>query len=363
MPNFFPEGNTPLPTDSELRSLTKAVSLLGEIAANGGGGGGGGGITDAPSDSKTYGRKDGAWEQITPAQLICYAEPSSLYDGNTGELITYNRNIVAVSDFGEDDVVLNLSSLGDYGGGSPSATLRFIGGQGIKSLRLQNSGDLDLTFDGAPSLVSLENLEFGYLYDFTSFSFASSAGLSSLKTLVFNNLCDSITLGGLAGLSSLETLTFDSCGPFSISDSTGLSSLTTINIGGVQGVSAANTGHVTISSTSGMTALTTLNISSMFGNLTISNVSGFINLTSVTMVINDSMGFNTTNIQDSVTTLPEAKALLILNALDENEPAIIEESPVLFQGTIELKVTGTSTLTAVKASLESKGFTVTLTTP
>lgn len=362
MPNFFPEGNTPLPTDSELRSLTKAVSLLGEIAANGGGGGGGG-ITDAPSNSKTYGRKDGAWEQIAPAQLICYAEPSSLYDYNTGEFITYNRNIVAVSDLGEDDVVLNLGSLGDTSGGSPSATLRFIGGQGIKSLRLETSGDLDLTFDGAPSLVSLENLEFGYLYDSTSFNFASNDGLSSLKTLVFNNYCENITLGGLAGLSSLETLTFDGCGIFDISTSTGLSSLTTINIGGVQGTAAANTGHVTISSTSGMTALTTLNISSMFGNLTISDVSGFINLTSVTMVINDSTNFNTTNIQDSATTLPEAKALLILNALDENEPSVAEEGPILFQGTIELKVTGTSTLTAVKASLESKGFTVTLTTP
>jgi hypothetical protein len=42
MPNFFPEGNTPLPTDSEERSLLKAVSLLETIASGGGGGGGGG---------------------------------------------------------------------------------------------------------------------------------------------------------------------------------------------------------------------------------------------------------------------------------------------------------------------------------
>lgn len=33
MPNFFPEGNTPLPTDSEERSLLKAVSLLETIAS------------------------------------------------------------------------------------------------------------------------------------------------------------------------------------------------------------------------------------------------------------------------------------------------------------------------------------------
>lgn len=43
MPNFFPEGNTPLPTDSEERSLLKAVSLLETIASGSGGGGGGGG--------------------------------------------------------------------------------------------------------------------------------------------------------------------------------------------------------------------------------------------------------------------------------------------------------------------------------
>lgn len=43
MPNFFPEGNTPLPTDSEERSLLKAVSLLQTIASGSGGGGGGGG--------------------------------------------------------------------------------------------------------------------------------------------------------------------------------------------------------------------------------------------------------------------------------------------------------------------------------
>ena len=44
MPNFFPEGNTPLPTDSEERSLLKAVSLL-ETLASGSGGGGNSGST------------------------------------------------------------------------------------------------------------------------------------------------------------------------------------------------------------------------------------------------------------------------------------------------------------------------------
>jgi len=61
MPNFFPEGDTPLPTDNEIRSLSKAVSLLSSIANQGGGGG----ISDAPSDGDTYGRKDGTWEQVT----------------------------------------------------------------------------------------------------------------------------------------------------------------------------------------------------------------------------------------------------------------------------------------------------------
>ena len=39
MPSFFPEGNTVLPKDNELRLLAKLVSLT----ASGGGGGGGSG--------------------------------------------------------------------------------------------------------------------------------------------------------------------------------------------------------------------------------------------------------------------------------------------------------------------------------
>lgn len=35
MPSFFPEGDAPLPTDSESRSLSKAVSLLKNISAEG----------------------------------------------------------------------------------------------------------------------------------------------------------------------------------------------------------------------------------------------------------------------------------------------------------------------------------------
>jgi hypothetical protein len=39
MPSFYPEGSAPLPTDSQERSLVKAVSLLGDIVSSGGGGG------------------------------------------------------------------------------------------------------------------------------------------------------------------------------------------------------------------------------------------------------------------------------------------------------------------------------------
>jgi len=63
------------------------------------------------------------------------------------------------------------------------------------------------------------------------------------------------------------------------------------------------------------------------------------------------------NITDTVTTLPEAKALVLMTALDTGISVGNGTDDVL-----NIKVSGTSTLQAKKTALEAKGWTVTLAT-
>jgi hypothetical protein len=51
------------------------------ILAGGGGGGGGGGIPEAPSDGKTYGRRNAAWTAVETARYLhVQAAPSAVWN-------------------------------------------------------------------------------------------------------------------------------------------------------------------------------------------------------------------------------------------------------------------------------------------
>jgi len=178
-------------------------------------------------------------------------------------------------------------------------------------------------------------------------------GGSALTSLSFSScgFYGNFSLPDTSGLTALTTLTFSSCGSygFSLSDTSGLTSLTSLTF--------SNCGYdgFALPDTSGLTALTSLSFDSCgyFTEFLIFDTSGFTTLTSLSF---SNCGYDGTfSIVDSVSLLPEAKALIILNAVDNGTGNGI--------GPITLHVTGTSTLQTAKTSLEGKGYTVTLTTP
>jgi hypothetical protein len=211
-----------------------------------------------------------------------------------------------------------------------------------------NSGNM-------PSLTSLSFNNCSFNGFFNGFYFTNSGNMPSLTSLSFDS-CGSYTIISMGGsFSALTSLSFSDCGivvmsqgNFTLSNTSGLTALTSLSFSNCGG------NNFTLSNTSGLTALTTLSFGNCayFGTFNLSNTSGLTALTSLSFSY---CGYNSFSIVDSVSLLPEAKALIILEAVDNGTG--------LGLGPITLKVTGTSTLQTVKTSLEGKGYTVTLTTP
>lgn len=56
------------------------------VISSTGGGGGGGGITDAPSNGKTYGRKNAAWVEITESLIIAVSDETTALTAGTAKV-------------------------------------------------------------------------------------------------------------------------------------------------------------------------------------------------------------------------------------------------------------------------------------
>jgi hypothetical protein len=283
-----------------------------------------GAIADAPLNGTLYARQDGAW---TP----------------TSETSTFQ---------GQNELAIFSGS--EYGGSLPKG-----------SLLAYSNGNHTPTFSSFPSYTcnpiiliggsALTSLSFSNISNnYDSFSLPDTSGLTALTSLSFSSIAQyaDFTLSDTSGLTALTTLSFSSCGylgNFYLPDTSGLTALTSLSFN-----YCANYSQFTLSDTSGLTALTTLSFSSCgyYNTFTLSDTSGLTALTSLSF---NYCGGSTFSIVDSISLLPEAKALIILNAVDNGDSLGI--------GPITLKVTGTSTLQTVKTSLEGKGYTVTLTTP
>ena len=222
------------------------------------------------------------------------------------------------------------------------------------------SGTIDIKATGDSTLqdakAALEDL--GYTVTITTPKVVLSNGITSFSNTPV--ISDSTNIWGgvtvLEGSPNVTSVAFQSCATelfneFILSIPAGvLSSVTSLSFTGV-----ANYGGLfTLNNTAGLTSLTSLSFQDCGGGFTnpafvINDLSGFVNLTSISFG-DLGVGFS---ISDSITVLPEAKALLLLEALDNG-------IDMPYSGSITIKTTGDTTLQTVKASLENKGYSVTI---
>lgn len=76
-------GNTPPASDNSTKYATTAYV---DTAVAGGGGG----ISDAPSDGKYYGRRDGAWEQVGQPGVIAITSSITLTSAHLNKVLEAN---------------------------------------------------------------------------------------------------------------------------------------------------------------------------------------------------------------------------------------------------------------------------------
>jgi hypothetical protein len=197
---------------------------------------------------------------------------------------------------------------------------------------------------GLTSLINLSINNCGYYGNFS----LDTSGLTALTSLYFencglSNLSIFSPLPDTSSLTSLTNLSFINCGSnsFEFSDTSGLIALTSLSFN-----QCSLNGSFSISDTSGLTSLTSLSFSycGYFGTFSLPNTAIKVGtLSSLTSLL----------IQNCGATIQEAEILLILEALDTAGNS---------NGTVTInRISGTDTLATVIASLEGKGWTISIT--
>ena len=401
-------------------------------------------MPDVPSNGNLYARMDGQWRKIEDSILV----PDARFnDSSSGQPI--------FSGFGSEINFSDQTALKDAGnlvaasGDSTVLTLNFTDcNSGI--------GRFGITFNDASLFSNLNTIYYtncgsflftktslgGNLPSCTNASFTNCGtswfelndmGYSALTNLSFTGCGGNMFVVGadiLDSMSSLETLNYNTCAQygnfvfpsttirptsvsftscgntFSIPDSSGLSSVTTLDITncGPSGFSVDFTNMLSgtaslrylnlntcgfmstvVFSSLGLNTVQYLAIVNTGSTFTLTRSVDLENITSMLFmgcgiggfVIQDVRGFAGPNktisigscgftgsgfqIQDTTNLLPESDALRLLTAVYDGHNGTFSGSGV---DVIELLVDGTSTLQAIKASLEQdRGFVVNLQTP